>query len=68
MEGDALAMFTRTGGSWTHEYTCKAGDTKLTNITDPDLKIPNGSTCLEMDTLKIYMYDKDAENWLLLPV
>ena len=61
-------MFTRTGGSWTHEYTCKSNDTKLTNITDPDLKIPNGSTCVEMDTLKIYMYDKDLENWLLLPL
>lgn len=56
--------FTRTGGSWVHEYACKSTDTKYTNATRPDVNIPNGSTCIEMDTVKIFMYDKDDDTWL----
>lgn len=59
-------MMTRIGGSWVHEYACKSTDTKFTNITNPKLEIPNGSSCIEMDTCKIYMYDKDNEEWLLI--
>lgn len=61
-------MFTRIGGSWVHEYACLAKDEKLTNITKPSLNIPNGSSCLEMDTGKVFLYDQESDTWLPLTV
>lgn len=61
-------MMTRIGGSWVHEYACLAKDEKLTNITKPELKIPNGSSCIEMDTAKVYLYDRENERWLPMTV
>lgn len=57
-------MMTRVGGIWVHEYVCKSTDTKFTNITNPKLEIPNGSTCLEMNTGNVFLYDKDIEDWI----
>ena len=57
-------MMTRVGGIWVHEYVCKSTDTKFTNLTRPKLEIPNGSCCVEMDTCKFFLYDKETEDWL----
>lgn len=61
-------MMTRIGGSWVHEYAALSTDTKFTNVTNPQLNIPNGSQCIEMDTCAVFMYDLDHETWLPLTV
>ena len=61
-------MMTRMGGSWVHEYVCLSSDSKFTNATHPNLKIPNGSQCLEMDTANIYIFDQENDEWLQLTV
>lgn len=57
-----MAM-TRIGGIWAHEYAALSTDTKYTKATNPDVNVPNGSACLEMDTGDIYLYDKDNDQW-----
>ena len=44
-------------GVWVHDVRCLSTDTKPTD------GIHNGSTLLEMDTGKMYMFDKDNEQW-----
>ena len=44
-------------GVWVHDVRCLSTDTK------PTEGINNGSTLLEMDTGKMYMFDKDNEQW-----
>ena len=44
-------------GVWVHDVRCLSTDTK------PTEGIHNGSTLLEMDTGKMYMFDKDNETW-----
>ena len=44
-------------GVWVHDVRCLSTDTK------PTEGIHNGSTLLEMDTGKMYMFDKDNEQW-----
>ena len=44
-------------GVWVHDVRCLSTDTK------PTENIHNGSTLLEMDTGKMYMFDKDNEQW-----
>ena len=39
------------------DYVCLSTDTK------PSGDIANGSFCIEMDTKKVYVYDKDNEQW-----
>ena len=53
--------YTRTGGSWTHEYAGLSSDTKPTYAAGK--KIPNGSAFIEMDTGDIYLYDKENDQW-----
>lgn len=55
--------FTRIGGIWAHEYAALSTDTKYTRATHPNINVPNGSACLEMDTGDIYLYDKDNDQW-----
>ena len=57
--------YTRTGGSWIHEYTGLSTDEKP--VTNDIRKIPNGSTFLEMDTGDIYVYDLENATWRKLP-
>lgn len=57
--------FTRTGGSWIHEYAALSTDTKYTKATHPNIDVPNGSACIEIDTDDIYLYDKDNDQWCL---
>jgi hypothetical protein len=38
------------------DYVCLSTDEKPVGAT-------NGSFCIEMDTKKIYVYDKDNEQW-----
>lgn len=58
-------MITRTGGAWTHEYTCNSNDlTELqTKYVKANKDIPNGSTCLNMDGPDVYMYDLEEDTW-----
>lgn len=35
----------------------------LSTEEKPTSDIPNGSTCIEIDTGKIFMYDIDANEW-----
>jgi hypothetical protein len=44
-------------GHWVHDVRCLSTDEK------PTEDIMNGSTLLEMDTGKMYMFDKDNETW-----
>ena len=39
------------------DVRCASTDTK------PVDGVPNGSTCLETDTGKLFVYDKDTEQW-----
>lgn len=58
-------MITRTGGSWIHEYTGLSTDQKP--VADENGKpVPNGSTLLEMDTSKVYIFDAESAQWLEL--
>ena len=43
--------------NWVHDVRCLSTDTK------PTEGINNGSILLEMDTGKMYMFDKDNEQW-----
>lgn len=43
------------------EFRGLSGDNKPTNIDGEE--IPNGSTFIEMNTGKLYMYDLDNETW-----
>jgi hypothetical protein len=40
-----------------HDVRCLSTDTK------PTEGIKNGSTCIEMDTGKMYVYDAEGEQW-----
>jgi hypothetical protein len=40
-----------------HDVRCLSTDTKPTD------GIKNGSTCIEMDTGKMYVYDAEGEQW-----
>lgn len=44
-------------GHWIHDVRLLSTDTK------PTEHIHNGSTCIEMDTGKIYMFDEDNSLW-----
>ena len=44
-------------GHWIHEVRCLSTDEK------PTEGIFNGSELIEMDTGKLYMFDKDNEQW-----
>ena len=43
--------------TWVHDVRCLSTDTKPTN------GIQNGSTCLEIDTGKLYSYDAVGKEW-----
>lgn len=60
-------MFTRTGGAWTHEYSCLSTDIpdELPTLAKGD-DIPNGSTVLVMDQSKVMIYDRDGDRWIQL--
>lgn len=45
-------------GHWVHDVRCLSTDEK------PTEGINNGSTCFEMDTGKMYMFDKENQEWL----
>ena len=40
-----------------HDVRCLSTDTK------PTIGITNGSTCLEIDTGDIYIFDADSQSW-----
>jgi len=42
---------------WEHDVRCLSTDTK------PTENIANGSSLIEMDTGKVYFFDKDNELW-----
>lgn len=44
-------------GHWIHDVRLLSTDEK------PIQNIHNGSTCIEMDTGKIYMFDEDNFTW-----
>jgi hypothetical protein len=43
--------------TWIHDVRCLSTDEK------PVVGIKNGSTCLEMDTGKLYMFDEANRVW-----
>lgn len=45
------------GGTNTEEVRCLSTDEK------PTEKIHNGSVCIEIDTGKLYIFDKSSEEW-----
>lgn len=45
------------GGTNTEEVRCLSTDEK------PTEKIHNGSTCIEIDTGNLYIFDKSSEEW-----
>ena len=42
---------------WTHDVRCLSTDTK------PTAHIANGSTCLEIDTGDLYVFDAENHQW-----
>ena len=46
---------------WTHDVRCLSTDTK------PTEHIANGSSCIEMDTAKGYMFDAANKRWIEIP-
>ena len=57
-------MITRTGGAWTHEYTCLNKDVKnLPTFAKDEKEIPNGSTALVMDNSTVMIYDRENDQW-----
>lgn len=44
-----------------YDVRCNSTDTKPTN------KIPNGSTCIEIDTGKGFLFDGDEGKWNEIP-
>lgn len=44
-----------------YDVRCLSTDTK------PTEKIPNGSTCIEIDTGKGYLYDAEGAEWYEIP-
>lgn len=60
-------MITRTGGAWTHEYTCLKKDVEdLPTFAKDEAEIPNGSTALIMDQSEVMIYDRENDQWLPL--
>lgn len=47
--------------TWIHDARCMSKDIK------PTEGIHNGSTCIEMDTAKGYMFDASGERWIEIP-
>ena len=45
-----------TGGGQVQEVRCLSTDDKPTDVL-------NGSTCIEIDTGKLYMFDKESSEW-----
>jgi hypothetical protein len=45
---------------WNHDVRCLSTDTK------PTENIANGSELLEMDTGKVYVFDRDNMTWIKL--
>ena len=57
-------MITRTGGSWTHEYTALQKDiSDLPTLAKDGKDIPNGSTCLIIDASEVQIYDRENDRW-----
>ena len=44
-------------GTQPYDIRCMSTDEK------PTVNIPNGSTCIEIDTGKVYMYDITGNEW-----
>lgn len=49
-------------GTFNIKLAGNSGDTKPTKEYDR-MKIANASTFFEMDTVRMYFYDKDSESW-----
>ena len=57
---------TRVGGSWIHKYVSLVADDvthTYTRAAKPDLNLPNGSRCFEMDSDTEYIYDVENDAW-----
>ena len=52
----------QTDGKIKYDFDGKSTDTKPTLTEYPDMK--NGSSYMEMDTKKLYMWDADNEQWI----
>lgn len=63
-----MFLFTYEKRRWNGkiEAECLSTDVKPVNSPDSFLVIFNGSTCLEMDTGHLYIFDKENNRWLLL--
>lgn len=55
-------MYSRTGGAWVAEYRGLSTDEKP--ILANEKKVTNGSTFLEMDTGKVFLYDEEHDEWI----
>lgn len=55
-------MYSRTGGAWVAEYRGLSTDEKP--ILANEKKVANGSTFLEMDTGKVFLYDEEHDEWI----
>lgn len=53
----SVSTFMGIPGQQPYDIRCLSTDTK------PTANIPNGSTCIEIDTGKVYMYDIDSDTW-----
>lgn len=57
---------TRVGGSWIHKYVSLVADDvthAYTKAAKPELNLPNGSRCFEMDSDTEYIYDRENDAW-----
>ena len=57
---------TRVGGSWIHKYVSLVADDvthTYTRAAKPELNLPNGSRCFEMDSDTEYIYDSENDAW-----
>lgn len=57
---------TRVGGSWIHKYVSLVADDvthTYTRAAKPELNLPNGSRCFEMDSDTEYIYDRENDAW-----
>lgn len=48
-------------GKFVYDVRCKSTDTK------PTTKVPNGSTCIEVDTGKGFLFDAEGVEWVEIP-
>ena len=56
-------MFTNTKATYYEDNKALIEATCLSSDSKPTTGIANGSTCIEMDTSKLYFFDEKNKTW-----